>query len=299
MTSFPNGNPRKPPNPYSVKPNNKKFPLRFSGIAPCGIGPLISVILKENDFIHFKEALMKRKEPSGLIAKWKGTFSKGEVRTLETVKAAKQAEGLSNVPSLTLIKKRPITFQLSRLENPLDFELMSFVVKACDKKGDRPFMAVVHVEQSKTGSRIIASDGIRLHAAEISKRIKSGNYKPLVSKDAIALGEAEKEINYPEWLKVIPKNAEKLGVIDLEKSGLGKVREETAKFSIAFNSFVKQTGETINLLYLEDLPKKEWTVYSQDGGIKKVIMLKQQNGKTGEEESKYPVAVIMPLDQAA
>jgi hypothetical protein len=135
-----------------------------------------------------------------------------------------------------------------------------------------------------------------LHAAEISKKIKSGNYIPHATKDAITLSEPEREIEYPEWVKNIPERAEKRGVINLEKAGMGKDREETEKLSIAFNSIAKQTGETINLRYLDDLPKKGWAVYSRDGDRR--IVLRQQS-KTGEAVSKYPVAVIMPIKQAA
>ena len=85
---------------------------------------------------------MKR-ETSSQIAKWKKAFS----------------------------GNKPVTFQLSRTENPEDFERMSFVVKARAKASDRPFKTVLHVEQTRTGSRLVATDGLRLHVAEISKKM--------------------------------------------------------------------------------------------------------------------------------
>jgi hypothetical protein len=211
----------------------------------------------------------------------------------------KQDEPESNSPPIALIKKTPVTFQLSCLENPKDFELLSFVIKACDKKATEPFKTVLHVEQTKKGSRIVACDGIRLHAAEISKKIKSGDYRPHVTKDTITLGKPVEKINYPPWIDTISEYAEKQGVINLEKTGLGKTREETEKLSLAFDSFVKQTGETINLRYLGDLPKREWTIYSRRNGRRKLIVLRQQSRNAGETESKYPVAIIMPIKQAA
>jgi hypothetical protein len=231
--------------------------------------------------------VMKRKPPTSLISKWKKAFSKTD-------------KPEADVPSLALIKKVPITFQLSRLENPLDFERMSFVIKACAKKAetDKPFKSVLRVEQTKTGSRLIACDGQRLHVAEISKRIKSGHYKPYVTKDAVTLGEPVEGVKFPSWSKAIPENTEKRGEINLEKSGLGRDRKETEKLSIAFNTVAKQTGETVNLGFIEDLPKREWTVYSlNEKG--KVIVLRQKTTKAGEPDGKSPVAVIMPIDQAA
>jgi len=212
-------------------------------------------------------------------------------------KLPKQDEDELNGSSLSLVKKTPVTFRLSSSENPKDYEYMAFVSKACDKTSDNPKKAVIHVEQTKTGSKVVACDGIRLHAAEISKRIKSGNYKPHVTKDAITFGEPEKNIAYPEWVKNIPEKVEKRGVINLERTGMGKDREETANLSIAFNSIVKQTGKTVNLRDLDDVAKGSWTVYSSDDDGR--IVLRQQSNSPGEAEPEFPVAVILQMKQAA
>jgi hypothetical protein len=212
-------------------------------------------------------------------------------------KPPKQDEGELNGSSLVFFKeKTPGTFQLSRSENPKDFEYLSFVIKACDKASDNPKKAIIHVEKANTGSRIVACDGLRLHAAEISKKIKAGNYKPRVTKDTITLGEPEEDIVYPKWVNNIPVKVEKRGVINLEKSGMGKDREETEKLSITFNSIVKQTGKTVNLRDLDDLVKESWTVYSSDKDGR--ILLRPQSNKPGEAEPEYPVAVITEMKQA-
>jgi hypothetical protein len=227
---------------------------------------------------------MKNKTSASLIGKWK--------KAINTKKEKPETMG----PALALIKKEPVTFQLSRLENPGDFERMSFVIKACAKTGRSPFCRVLHVEQTRTGSRLVATDGLRLHVAEISKRIKSGEYKPHVVKDIISLGKPLDGIRFPTWAKAIPENAEKRGVINLANSGMGKDRNETEKLSIAFNSFVKHTGEPVNLRYLEDLTKREWTVYCQDKK-RKAIVLREKNGKA--DSAKGPLAVILPIPEAA
>jgi hypothetical protein len=200
-----------------------------------------------------------------LAAKWKHVFTIDEKKEKAALDESNQNQKSfqDKGVALTLIKKEPVTFFLSRKEDLKDFELMSFVIRACDKTSDKTFRTVLHVEQSRSGSRLVACDGIRLHVAEISKRIKSGDYKPHVTKDIISLGEPIEDIKYPVWSKVIPEKPEKRGIINLEKSGLGKDRKATEKLSIAFKSFVKQNGETINIRYLEDLTKQEWTVYSQ------------------------------------
>ena len=241
---------------------------------------------------------MKREKPSNVIAKWKDAFSAGKEKAVEVQDLSKQEKPHSEVPVLALVRKNPVTFQLSRLENQKDFELMSFVVRACSKTGDKPFKTVLHVEPSRTGSRLVACDGLRLHVAEISKKIKSGDYKPHATKDVIALGDPVAGVKFPSWPKAIPENTVKRGVINLEHSGLGKDRKENEKFSIAFKSLVKQTGETVNLRYLEDLTKREWAVYCQPEG-KSAIVLRQKSGKAGEPDRKSPVAVIMPIAQAA
>jgi hypothetical protein len=246
-----------------------------------------------------KEAFMKRAKTGSLTAKWEKVSSKRRAKAIEPKLPKKQDGNEPNGLSLALVKKTPVTFRLSSAENPKDFELMSFVIKACDKNGAEPFMTVLHVKQTRRGSRLVACDGIRLHVAEISKKIKSGDYKPHATKEAITLGEPEKDINYPDLVKNIPERAQKRGIINLDKTGMGRDREETEKLSVAFNSIVKQTGETVNLRYLDDLPKTDWAVYSRNGGRNKILILRPKSRKPGEAESKYPVAVIMPIKQAA
>ena len=228
-----------------------------------------------------------------LIAKFKDAFSKGEAKSAEAETPAKQAEGQPNGPTLTLMKE-PATFQLSRLKNPKDFELMCFVIKAILKTAGVRFKTVLHIERSRTGSRLVACDGLRLHFAEIPTRIKSGNYKPHVTKDVITLGDPIEGISFPAWAKAIPENAEKRGVINLKESGLGRKRKETEKISLAFHTLTKETGETVNIRFLEDLTKKEWAIYRQKG--QRAIILKQEKGRVGESGNKGPVAIIYYAD---
>ncbi|MDR2052051.1 MAG: hypothetical protein LBP80_01430 [Treponema sp.] len=243
---------------------------------------------------------MKHATPASLASKWKKAFPKKEEDASTAVKnlPAKNDEPETAGPALALIRKEPVTFRLSRLENPEDFERMRFVVKACARTADVPFKTVLHVEQTRTGSRLVACDGLRLHLAEISKKIKSGDYKPRVAKDCVSLGVPLEGVRFPAWAKAIPEKTEKRGVINLEKTGMGKDRKETEKLSIVFNSFVRQTGEPVNLRYLEDLTKREWTIYCQ-GEKQKAIVLKEGHGKMEAPDVKSPLAVILPIPKAA
>ena len=154
---------------------------------------------------------MKRANKGSLAAKWKKGSSKRTAKSIEPKLPKKKADGGHKGASLVLIKKTPVTFQLSRLENPKDFQDMSFVIKAIDEAHPNPIRTVLHVEQTRTGSRLVACDGARLHAAEISKKIKSGDYKPHATKNIITLGEPEKDIKYLSWVNNIPENTEKRG----------------------------------------------------------------------------------------
>ncbi|MDR0442144.1 MAG: hypothetical protein LBH44_01895 [Treponema sp.] len=233
---------------------------------------------------------MERKTTVSLIDKWKKSFSDN------TAKDAGNETVQNEEASIVLIKKEPVTFQLSLLESPEDFERMRFVIKACDKASDSIYKTVLHVEQTRTGSRLVATDGLRLHVAEISIKIKSGDYKPYAVKDTISLGKPLENVQFPSWPKAIPKKTEKRGVINLKNSGLGKNRKETEKLSLAFNDFVRKTGEPVNLRYLEDLIKSEWAVFCQNEK-RKAIILKEKTGKA--DSTNVPLAVIMPIAQAA
>ena len=231
---------------------------------------------------------MKRKKTISMIDKWKDGFSVNVPKGKPTVK---NQRGESKRTSLTLIKKEPVTFQLSRFERPKDFEAMRFVTKVCLKVADRPFKTVLHVEQTRRGSRLVASDGLRLHVAEISKKIKSGDYKVRVTKDTISLGKPLEGIEFPAWEKAVPKNVVKSGVIDLGKSGKGNAVKKAAEMSLAFNALNAKTGLVVNMRYVAELPKTAWAVYKEPGFGK--VMVKQQGG----EDNAF--AVFVPVGKAA
>jgi hypothetical protein len=230
----------------------------------------------------------------GIVSKWKSKFPSKELP--KPIKAARKAPAQKNDekpqgPALRFIGKAPIVFRLERKDNPADFERIAFVVKACSE--DKPGLNVLYVEQAETGSRLVASDGVRLHVAEISQKIKGGSYKAAVTDEAVVLAvSSNNNFRFPDWNDVVPSKITKRGFIDLHKAGFGNDRESTEKLTLAFNSFARQTGETVNLRYLEDLTKKLWVVYSQDEKGKAVVLR-----ENGVEYSVF--AVMMPMPQAA
>jgi hypothetical protein len=173
-----------------------------------------------------------------------------------------------------------------------EFDRVLFVCKARSNTSRHPFAAVVHVEWTRTGSRLVACDGLRLHVTEVKRRIPRGNYKPAVSKDSISFGEPVSDIVFPEWKNFVPEAPVRKGTLNLEKTGMRGNAGLAAGMSIAFNDLVKKTGELINLRYLDDLPKKEWNVRVHKDR-KTVILLEQKDA------AKETYAVFVPLAKAA
>jgi hypothetical protein len=204
-----------------------------------------------------------------IVAKWKEKFPK------------KQTE-------LKLIQKTPLVFQLNRKDAPLDFDRIAFVIRATAKNDKVPAMQTVHIEPTETGSRLVATDGKRLHLAEIERKIDGGDYIPVMTKDVIGFSALESEVTFPNWQRVVPENLTKKGSIDLENTGFGKDEKLTENLALAVSTLTRQTGETINLRYLEDLPKKSWEIYSQKARGK-ALMFRQK----GAEKSVF--ALLMPL----
>jgi hypothetical protein len=255
---------------------------------------MIKRATQKHPAVSFDGEMRKPTLQSKTVADWRRIFSGGTAK--QKLKPKPESETLpkaqdrENAASLAVIKRFPIIFQIRREENLKDYERMAFVCRACLKNAVEQFRTVIHVERTRTGSRLVASDGRRLHVAHISKRIASGNYKPLIGKDCISLGEPEDSGSYPNWLKVVPHITAKLGSIDLTNAAFRKDQNQTEKLSLAFNTFIRLTGVPVNLRYLEDLTKKEWSVHGQEDG--KVVLLYEE----GTEQKVY--AVIMPIRQS-
>ena len=165
--------------------------------------------------------------------------------------------------------------------NKVEYEKVLFVLRACERNSGKPFTNALHVESLKSGSRLVATDGKRLHAAMVRTKIEPGDYKPIVSGNMIRLGMPVTDINFPDWKRVVPKETVRRGYIDLGRTAIGDMHRLSAHFT-------KLTGEKVNPNYLMDLTMNAWGVYCQNEKGK-ALLLKEY----GAERETF--AVIMPL----
>lgn len=178
---------------------------------------------------------------------------------------------------------------VKKASDDADFEKVLFVIRAISDDATRPHMCVLHVERTKTGSRLVGTDGRRLHVSEIAERILPGDYETVATKTSVILRGPIEGISYPNWKRVVPSQADERGLIDLSGAGLSRKAAQCADMSIAFSRIMMHTGAVVNLRFLEDLPKKEMKVLS-GGGKGKPILFKRDEG------GRETLAVIMPLD---
>ena len=181
----------------------------------------------------------------------------------------------------TQMKRKTFSYIFNERRNLKEYEKIKFILRACGKNTNTVFSNVLHIEQTKNGSRLIATDGKRMHVTEIGTKIKPGNYKPVIHNGTIKLGEPVSYINFPNWQNVVPTNVVRRGCITINKTA-------RYKNSRIYNSFTKMSGEKINPDFLADLLEKPWVVYTQNEK-QKALLLKELNAE------KETYAVIMPL----
>jgi len=210
-----------------------------------------------------------------------------ERKRTEGKSQSRMAQAKPPNPDKPKVKQNPATKGKSHaglftpLRNQEEFEKILFVLRACEMNGYREFAKVLRVERAGNGSRLIATDGRRLHVAEIKARIKPGYYNPVATKDEIRLGEPIQNAQFPDWERVVPNDAELKGCFHPVSFG----RRDAKRMGDAFE---RLSGEKVNPKYLADLTKKPWMVYRRkEKG--KVLLLKEYGAKT------KAYAVIMPL----
>ena len=177
---------------------------------------------------------------------------------------------------------------VSKVHIPEDFEKTLFVVRAFDKSNPTKFTSVLHAENARSGSRIIATDGKRMHVAVIKIRIPAGNYVPSVQRNCITLHQVESIQTFPNWKCVIPEKLRFKAELDLTQTSRLEKEKNGEKMSVAYNTLISKSGRLINLHFLEELPKRKWKLYSENEK-NKVLVLRDSE----EEDSLY--AVIAPL----
>jgi len=245
--------------------------------SPQTLGEKLITVLRQ-PLITFPISFPEKRKP----------LSPGRAKTVHQKKTLKQN---SPVPVKKVDKPLParnvslktngITHVFSALRNREEYEKILFILRACNKTIGVAFTNVLHIESTKYGSRLIATDRTRMHVTEIRTRIKPGDYKPIVLKEEIKLKMPVPNVNFPNWERVVPTNVVRRGCINLENAA---IREHSRVNS----SFTRMTGEKINPSFLSDLTRKPWVVYCQNEK-RKALLLKEH----GDEGKTY--AVIMPL----
>ena len=178
-------------------------------------------------------------------------------------------------------QEKAVPYLFTAANDREEFEKILFVLRACDKTGNAAFTKVLHVECTGNGSRLVATDGKRLHVAEIGTMIKPGDYKPVITKEVIKLGTPVPNAGFPDWMCAVPVNTVRNGCINPVNTAAGVNNR-------ACGSFVKLSGEKVNPDYLADLTDKPWAVYTRKEK-RKALLLKE----LGAVRETY--AVIMPL----
>ena len=112
-------------------------------------------------------------------------------------------------------------YTITRQQNYKDYERIMFCLKALGNDSGyhcnidvaaRNNAYYLHVENGRTGSRLIATDGKRLHFANLSIKIPAGNYQPVIKDYSIYFG-TSKDIAFPAWKNVVPKDADYKGLL--------------------------------------------------------------------------------------
>ncbi len=178
-------------------------------------------------------------------------------------------------------------YTITRQQNYRDYERIMFCIKALGKDSDPHFTHFLHVENSRTGSRVIATDGKRLHVSNLSVRIPAGNYQPVVKEYSISFG-SPKDIGFPVWKNVVPEDADYKGILQLGGLNSGSKVERDERFTNIYSSFLFDTGFNVNLGYIKDLPNTSWKIFTKKGR-NNLVLLKNLS----DERNQY--AVFVPV----
>lgn len=175
---------------------------------------------------------------------------------------------------------------MRRQESKDTYEGIAFAAKAMDKKGRQHFTALVHAEASRDGTRLVATDGKRMHVTTVSLKLPAGDYRASVGRDSATLELDTQAAPFPSWRNVVPQETDMVGTIHLEGG-----RSDSERLSVAHGDIIAHTGQNVNITYLDELPKCTWRVYARKKGNGKnpLVMLR----KSGDEDGMF--AVIAPL----
>ena len=166
-----------------------------------------------------------------------------------------------------------------------DINGLQFVCKALSKDETRPFLMVVHIEKRKGGITAVATDGSRLHLAELAIDIAPGDYSPVITKTSIIL-KPLLNVTFPNWRRVVPLAGSDLAVLDIPMSDKKQVK--SARLTRQLVTVFEHTRQAIDIGFLDDLSAGVWKLVGSTGTSKAILFIQ---GEKGKERN----AVIMPL----
>ena len=175
---------------------------------------------------------------------------------------------------------------ITRAKSRANYEKIVFCMKAMGNVASSLFTRYMHIENTRTGSRIVCTDGKRLHVANISVRIPAGNYQPELKDNCITFRNPA-DIIFPAWKNVIPEETVFKGTVSLDGLTAGTKSERDEKFSAVYCSFLANAGFSVNMGFLKDLPSAKWNIFAQSGR-KKLVKLENATDRN-------QFAVFVPL----
>jgi hypothetical protein len=215
--------------------------------------------------------------------------------TSHTIKSSTKNKNVVKFPSELIQRMQYVLKKTS--ENGDDFLRITFVTKALSYDNyERPYKQLLAVKnEGKENTRtIIATDGRRLHMAEISYLLPAGYYNVQVKRDAIIFQEEkmDDDFYYPNYEKVYPdeKQIKKVCELDLYETSLTKNIKKNGILSKQFAKLIRTAERTINIRFLDDLAKMSWSLYiMQDSQNTSALLFKV-------EGDKKLSALIMPIN---
>lgn len=116
---------------------------------------------------------------------------------------------------------------------------LNFVMRAMGKDTTRPFFNVIHVESTEDLTVAVATDGCRLHYAEIKNcpaLLPAGDYEVIPNGKCFYLNPKE-NVSFPPWKRIIPGYTTEL--LNFESSNITGIAVilEDSKFSRSWSYY--------------------------------------------------------------
>jgi hypothetical protein len=205
---------------------------------------------------------------------------------------AKEEEAPKKILSFPATNIQKTIFEFSKRTMRDDYQRIYFVSRAASNDVTRSYHNIIHVEPSEQyGCRIFATDGKRIHIAELECELPPGNYHFRAnSTEAVLKGPIDKDddAKFPNYRRIIFKHQKFLYNLDFDKTGLGKDLKKTFNMTRKVGYLIHRSNILINLRFLDDLIKLRWSIYTDADEISKAVIFKA----SGQKEL---LAVLMPL----